>query len=519
MKKIILSTLLIFSIAVQAQWKQSFPGQTSLMRNLSVLSDQTLWAMDQTEAGMSVSQNGGNSWNFQPMDPTMRANYVGGFHAINDSVAFTVVANGTAKGTYKTSNRGKTWMKLTNGFNDCSAFPDLVYFFNDKDGVAIGDGVGSLVLEIMVTRDGGDLWSTLPDTHLPKGSDWTVATNNILRHLGDTLFLLGGSGRLYKTVDKGLNWTSFQTPITSIGNVYFDFKDSKNGLLSTLNPTTKASKLWRTNNGGLNWDSIPTTDYYNMIHYIPTLGAYLSTSPQLGLSYSMDNGMTWTKHPSFDKVGLEPIVSTSSGKLFMGGWGSIYSSTNPLGVNPSVSSVTVNGSKTLNVLFSEAMDLVSSQDTSNYTISYLESGTQNKLNIKSAVQNLSNPMLVQLTMDAELPLDTLRINIRSVFDSKGPVNGFPVINNSSTSIRTLLPTAVAAASMPAVQMMVDKNATLQVSATIDMDVLEIFDAAGKRVVRQKFENKPVQLRSLKAGMYLLRLSGKEHSKTLEYIRK
>lgn len=518
MKKIILLTLTFISIAVQAQWKQSFPGQTSLMRNLSVLNDQSIWAMDQTKAGTSVSLNGGNTWSFFPMDLTMKANYVGGFHALNDSVAFTVVADGTAKGTYKTSNRGQTWKKLSNGFNDCSAFPDLVYFFNDKDGVAIGDGVGSLILEIMITRDGGDLWSTIPDTHLPKGSDWTVATNNILRQRGDTLFLMGGSGRIYKTVDKGLNWTSFQTPVNSIGNVYFDFKDSQHGLLSTVNPTTKVGKLWRTNNSGLNWDSIPTTNYYNMIKYVPTMGAYLSTSTQLGLSYSMDNGTTWTKHPSFDKVGVEPVLSTSGGKIFMGGWGTIYSSTNPLGINPSVTSVAVTGSKTLDVLFSEAMDLVSSQDTSKYTVSYLESGIQNKLNIKSAVQNLSNPMLVQLTMDADLPLDTLRINVRSVFDSRGPVNGFPVINNSSTSIRTLLPTAVAVASMPTVQMMVDKNATLQVSAAIDMDVLEIFDAAGKMVVRQKFENKPVQLRSLKAGMYLLRLSGKEGVKTLEYIR-
>lgn len=518
MKKILTLALLLSTVAANAQWKQFFPGQNSLMRNLSVLNDQTIWAMDQTEAGMSVSLNGGNTWSFHRMDSTMKAHYVGGFFAINDSTAFTVVGDGTVKGTYKTINRGQTWKKLSNGFNECNAYPDLVYFFNEKDGVAFGDGNGSLTMEIMITRDGGELWSTLPESHLPKTMDWVSASNIVMRYHGDTLYLMSGSGKIWKSFDKGLFWSAYRTPLNSGTNAYFDFKDAQNGLLSYLNSSTKATKLWKTSNGGISWDSIHTTDYYNHIHYVPQLDAYFSSSPQTGLSYSRDNGMTWTKHPSFEKVGVEPIVRTVNGKLFMGGWGTIYSSTNPFGVNPSVVSITLSGSKTIDVQFSEAMDPVTSQDTSRYTVSYLESSIQYKLNIKSAVQNVASPTLVTLTMDADLPLDTLRINVHSVFDSKGREAGFPVINNSSTSIRTLLPTAVAAASMPAIQMMVDNNAMLQVSAAIDMDVLEVFDAAGKRVVRQKFENKPVSLRSLKAGMYLLRLSGKEQAKTLEYIR-
>ena len=511
--------LLTATLGVQAQWKQVFPGQNSLMRNLCALNDQTIWAMDQTEAGMSVSLNGGNTWSFYPMDSTMKANYVGGFYALNDSTAFTVVGNGTAKGTYKTTNRGLKWKKLTNGFDNCSGYPDLIYFFNEKDGVAIGDGIGSLVLEIMVTNDGGDLWSTLPDTHLPKGSDWVAASNITMRYHGDSLYLMGGSGYIYKSVNKGLNWSMIKTPVSNGSYSYFDFKDAQHGLFGYINTATKASKLWKTSNGGVSWDSIHTTDYYNNIFYVAEYGAYFCTGSQFGLSYSKDDGLTWTKHPSFDKVGVEPIVRASNGKLFLGGWGTMYSTTNPFGINPSVVSVSPSSGKTLDVQFSEAMDPVTSQDTSRYTVSYVEGSKLFKLNIKSAVQSVTSPTQVRLTMDADLPLDTLRINVHSVFDSKGRDAGFPVINNSSTSVRTLLPTTIASASMPELQVFVDKNATLQVSQSVDMDVLEVFDASGKQVVRQKFENKPIQLKTLKAGLYLVRLSGKDGVRTIDYLRK
>lgn len=448
MKKIftILTMGFLLSIPLNAQWKQTITGQGSLMDAVCVVNDSIIWIKDQMGDKFSITKNGGRTWTTKSFPAGIAANRMcASLSAVSDKIAYVIVSVSSAtdtQGVYKTTDGGDTWVRQATAFNSTTSFPNLVYFWNENEGVVVGDGISTAngILEIYTTTNGGAQWNSVPAANMPSASstDWGLNTNSYMRIRGNTIYVMAGSGWIYKSTNKGLNWAAINTPASNNGsNAKFDFKDDNNGLVSSYNATSKVYSVYATANGGVNWIKVDSTSLVREIKYVPSLNAYFGTSPT-GLAYSTNNGASWTKHPSFFNVGMQPLSVTPSGTVFIGGWSYIYSTSNYAGVNLSVTKSKLTGSKKIDLTFSSDVDITSAQDTANYLVNYRANNvtTYTKIPLLSATVDATNKSLVHLVTNTDLPIDTCNINVYNVSST----NSISVINRSSSAFASIIRT-------------------------------------------------------------------------------
>ena len=428
MKKLIF-LLVIFSLIVlstEAQWKQSYLWSSPQIRSLSVRNDNIIWTKDFNATKISYTIDGGLNWTTKNL-PTTWNYQEGGICAVNATTAFNIVCQGTDMGLYKTVDGGTTWTKQ-NVYNSTSTFPDFVYFWNENEGVTVGDGNSNLKYEIYSTSDGGNTWNPVSASSMPIGAtDYTYNSNNIFRVHANTIYYLTNFGKIMKSTNKGLNWTEINTPLTSISAASFDFKDDLNGIL-TYNYAGQY-KVYATSDAGTTWTQVSTPSFIGEVRYSPANNAYLSASYYYGYSYSTDNGLTWTQNQTFNKVGLGMIDVTSTGKVLIGGLGSVFFSDNYLSENIAVKNVALTGYNTMDVSYTKQPFLLNSTDTVNYQISSIRLGKASKVLIKSIIQDASDKTLMHLTMDNNLPSDSIRLIIKNIYDLNGTAKGNPMLYN------------------------------------------------------------------------------------------
>ncbi|UQD56551.1 oxidoreductase [Flavobacterium sp. K5-23] len=208
---------------------------------------------------------------------------------------------------YKVSKKEGT-LKLVYQEHHEKVFYDSMQFWNDKEGIAMGDPIGES-LSIIITRDGGNSWNRIPSNKLPKVSAGEAAfaasnTNIVLK--GNNAWIVSGGvkSRVFYSSDKGKNWEVYNTPIIQgkamTGIFTADFYDAKNGFIAggdyevpIQNFTNKAI----TKDGGKTWELIGENQgfgYASCIQYVPdSKGKGLVSVGATGLHYSSDSGNSW----------------------------------------------------------------------------------------------------------------------------------------------------------------------------------------------------------------------------------
>jgi photosystem II stability/assembly factor-like uncharacterized protein len=198
--------------------------------------------------------------------------------------------------------------KLVYQENHEKVFYDSMQFWNDKEGVAIGDPLeGSF--SIITTRDGGNSWQKTPANQIPKleeGEAAFAASNTNIVIKGKTTWIVSGGkkSRVYSSKDKGKNWTVYETPMVQgkqmTGIFTADFYDSKIGFISGGNYevlTQNFDNKARTTNGGKTWDLVAQNQgfgYASCVQYVPhSNGKGLVSVGASGLFYSNDGGDNW----------------------------------------------------------------------------------------------------------------------------------------------------------------------------------------------------------------------------------
>lgn len=208
---------------------------------------------------------------------------------------------------YKISKDGLE-TKLVYQENHEKVFYDSLQFWNDAEGIAIGDPITNC-LNIITTHDGGNSWNKIPCDKLPKLNEgeaaFAASNTNIVIKGNKTWIVSGGKkSRVFYSPDKGNSWEVFDTPIiqgkTMTGIFTADFYDSKNGFIAggnyellNQNFGNKAS----TKDGGKNWELRAENQgfgYASCVQYVPNSnGKALVTVGTSGLYYSSDKGNSW----------------------------------------------------------------------------------------------------------------------------------------------------------------------------------------------------------------------------------
>jgi photosystem II stability/assembly factor-like uncharacterized protein len=228
---------------------------------------------------------------------------------------FFMLSVGNPALLFKTGDHGN--MDLVYLEEHPKVFYDAMAFWNDQEGIAIGDTTDEC-LSIIITRDGGNTWKKLPCSSLPKGIEGEgafAASNTNIAIVGNNTWIATTTGRVYFSKDKGLTWEVIQTPIINEketeGIYSIAFYDENNGFAiggDYTNPDDNTANKISTTDGGKTWQLVgegQNPGYRSCVQYIPNReGKELVTVGFKGIDYSNDGGNTWK---SLSKEGFYTI--------------------------------------------------------------------------------------------------------------------------------------------------------------------------------------------------------------------
>jgi len=317
MKKNFYSLFLILAInfSASSQWQRVNLAHQALDApyDVEVPNDHTVWA---SLWNLTDPQNpytpfyyrtadGGANWDYGFVNaPT--GYVISSLAPIDEDTCYAIMVNlavGTGGGIFKTTDGGNNWNQLAVGqiFNS-SSFPDFIYFWNAKQGVAVGDanGPGTPYMEIYTTKDAGATWKRVARANMPP--DIIFGITNSYYVVGDRMWFqatdLGSVHQIWRSDDRGFHWQEF--PINISETIFNDlaFTDSLNGVVVGFSDT---SYVLNTKDGGKTWSAPLNYSgvlYPTYVEAIPGTTTLVSTNPfanaPAGSSYSIDNGKTWT---------------------------------------------------------------------------------------------------------------------------------------------------------------------------------------------------------------------------------
>jgi photosystem II stability/assembly factor-like uncharacterized protein len=230
------------------------------------------------------------------------------FRSIAQTEKYVFILNvGNPALLYKISKEDLSY-ELVYQENHEKVFYDSMQFWNDKEGIAIGDPIeGSF--SVITTRDGGVSWQKIPSDRLPLLDDGEAAfaasnTNIVIKGKATWLVSGGKKARVFYSSDKGTSWSVVETPIVQgkqmTGIFTADFYNSSFGFISggnyeVLNQNFDNKAV--THDGGETWKLVAQNQgfgYASCVQYIPNShGKGLISVGASGIYYSEDGGSSW----------------------------------------------------------------------------------------------------------------------------------------------------------------------------------------------------------------------------------
>lgn len=196
--------------------------------------------------------------------------------------------------------------KLVYQDNHEGCFFDTLQFWNDLEGIAIGDPIDA-VFNVIITKDGGKTWNKI--ANLPnafEGEAHFAASNSCISiYKNHTWIFTGGNNaRVFYSSNKGNSWQVFETPIIAgksmTGIFTGHFYNDKIGCIAGgdyENQDALNNNIAFTNDGGKTWQlnkSEVNLGYTSSVQYVPDgKGLKIVAVAAKGLYYSKDAGKNW----------------------------------------------------------------------------------------------------------------------------------------------------------------------------------------------------------------------------------
>lgn len=294
-------------------WIKQNSGFTTANRavdQISIVNPYIVWAKayDGTSPTTYIreftrTKNGGISWTPGTISFTNSTNFgVSNLFAINDTICYACMfpITGTGGKIIKTIDGGLTWAEQTTA-PFTNSWADFVHFFNANDGVCMGDPSGTDFV-IYTTTNGGTTWTQVPVANIPNCLSGEAGITNMYDASNNIIWFGTTMGRIYKSVDKGLNWTVSATGMGTTSTVTPVFKDALVGIVTGIATASPYAYIGmkKTIDGGITWATVTPTGFYVKspdIDFVPgttsmwvDVSASLSTATTTpGSSYSLND--------------------------------------------------------------------------------------------------------------------------------------------------------------------------------------------------------------------------------------
>ncbi|WP_210148562.1 WD40/YVTN/BNR-like repeat-containing protein [Chryseobacterium scophthalmum] len=328
MKKILLSAfaLAISSSAFSQFWSTQNTGFTAASRGISgieVFDANTAWAFayDGVTSTNNIQEftktsNGGTTWTSGAINvgnPALTITNISGVSGTTAWVGALLSASTDGLGAvYKTVNGGTTWTAQQTFSTANESYLNFVHAF-DANNVIVGGDPENGEFELYTTSNGGSSWTRVIAANVPNPNSGEYGYNAGYYAVGNNIFFYTNKGRIYKSTDKGLNWTIAFTgstySLTDFGGASVSgdmaWSDANRGIVlkkNYLGTTPTALAIYRTTDGGSTWSTVTFTgitaaNNITDITYVPGTNILVATSSSQttgGSWKSLDNGSTWT---------------------------------------------------------------------------------------------------------------------------------------------------------------------------------------------------------------------------------
>lgn len=315
-KKMLYCALILLAISCKSSYQAILPTTALVkvdtlftdkisIRAIAVSGDKVYYAADRNRVGYKNLYDGGKFEREIKMD-TLRFEFRSIAVTQNYVYALTV---GNPALLYRFSKDLKE-KELVYTEKHENVFYDSMQFWNDREGIAVGDPTTSC-FSVIITRDGGKTWTKSPCTEelqAETGEAFFAASNTNVIVKGNHTWLVSGGkkSRVLYSSDKGVKWKVYQTPIiqggTMTGLFSADFYDENTGFGVGGDYEKQNQNFGNkivTHNGGKKWSLIAENTgfgYASCVQYFPeSKGQKLLCVGGTGVYISNDKGITWTQ--------------------------------------------------------------------------------------------------------------------------------------------------------------------------------------------------------------------------------
>ncbi len=298
-----------------AQWQRQTIHCDADFRGLAVVSAEVAWVSG-TKGTYGRTTDAGKTWSAGRVSGAEKLDFRD-VEAFGEVTAYLMSAGpGRASRIYRTDDAGKNWV-LQFENPEPEGFLDAIAFWDDRNGVALGDPVNGQ-FQLLLTKDGGTSWKRTPGTRLPpalphEGVFAASGTCLVTQGKNDVWFCTGGAktGRVFHSADRGRNWTVSETPILagadSAGAFSIAFRDRDHGMIvggDYRRPNDPGPTAAATSDGGKTWT--PTRSplaYRSCVAWSKDRWVAVGTS---GSDVSPDDGANWKPldHERYNTVGF-----------------------------------------------------------------------------------------------------------------------------------------------------------------------------------------------------------------------
>jgi hypothetical protein len=330
MMGVVISTASILSVSAQSWLAQGsgFSAASRALESLDMPKAGVAWGIgrDGSGSGANVREftrtiNGGATWTSGEIKTTTsnsgnRNTGLAHIMALDERIAYVasyIAGTGGINGVFKTKDAGLTWTKLnTTEFTKSASFLNVVHFWDEKTGCALGDPESG-EFEFYTTTDSGKTWTRVPGANIPDPVNAEeYGTIGYYEAFGNSIWYPTTTGRILYSTDKGLTWNSAETPYydaqaqgtsNPVSIPSLTFKDANNGLGIVIRGTGINDVIIETNDGGVTWTEKTDAALGGLrkksdILFVPNSNKVVVVSAQnenFGSAMSSDGGATWTR--------------------------------------------------------------------------------------------------------------------------------------------------------------------------------------------------------------------------------